>query len=54
MKENAICKVLCFYLPKFHATVENSQWWGEGYTEWTAVRNAKPYFKGHEQPKIPD
>lgn len=53
MKKNEICKVLCFYLPQFHETVENSMWWGEGYTEWTAVRNAKPYFKGHVQPKVP-
>lgn len=27
---------------------ENNEWWGEGYTEWTAVKNWKPYFKGHQ------
>ena len=46
-------EVLCFYLPQFHVTVENSEWWGEGYTEWTAVKSAKPYFKGHKQPHKP-
>ena len=44
------CEVLCFYLPQFHETPENSKWWGEGYTEWTAVRNAVPYYKKHKQP----
>jgi len=53
MEKKEMCKVLCFYLPQFHETIENSQWWGEGYTEWTAVKNAKPYFKGHVQPKVP-
>lgn len=47
------CKVLCFYLPQFHETPENSEWWGEGYTEWTAVRRAIPYYKNHRQPKEP-
>ncbi|MDE6845843.1 MAG: glycoside hydrolase family 99-like domain-containing protein [Lachnospiraceae bacterium] len=47
------CKVLCFYLPQFHITPENNKWWGEGYTEWTAVRNAKLYFRKHRQPRKP-
>lgn len=47
------CKVLCFYLPQFHRTLENDKWWGEGYTEWQAVKGAMPYYKGHVQPKEP-
>lgn len=44
---------LALYLPQYHAFKENDEWWGEGYTEWTAVRNAKPLFRGHEEPRVP-
>lgn len=46
-------KVLAYYLPQYHQIKENDEWWGEGYTEWTAVKNAKPLFKKHIQPKVP-
>ena len=46
-------KIICFYLPQFHETEENNKWWGEGYTDWIASKNAKPLFKGHDQPRIP-
>ena len=46
-------KVMCMYLPQYHAFRENDEWWGEGYTEWTAVKRARPLYKGHIQPKVP-
>lgn len=46
-------KILALYLPQFYETNYNSEWWGKGYTEWTACKQAKPLFKGHYQPKLP-
>ena len=42
-------KVLALYLPQYHSFPENDEWWGKGYTEWTALKGAKPLYPGHMQ-----
>ncbi len=46
-------RVMCMYLPQYHSFPENDEWWGKDYTEWVAVKRAKPLFNGHIQPRVP-
>jgi hypothetical protein len=39
--------VEALYLPQFHRFPENDKWWGEGFTEWSNLKNAEKLYKDH-------
>jgi len=51
--EGSGVKIIAMYLPQYHSIPENDEFWGKGFTDWVSVKNAKPLFTDHRQPRIP-
>jgi len=45
--------VMAYYYPQWHVDRTNAAIHGAGWTEWQIVRDARPRFAGHTQPKRP-
>lgn len=45
--------VLAYFFPNWHVDPRNQQWFGDTWTEWDLLREAKPRFPGHRQPRVP-
>ena len=46
-------EVFAIYFPNYHRYAHNDAWYGEGWTEWELVKQAKPRFPGHLHPQTP-
>lgn len=45
-------RILAHYLPQFHPTRDNDEFWGPGFTEWTSIATAQKSYRGY-MPEIP-
>ena len=43
-------RIYSLFLPQFHSTPANDEFWGDRFTDWVTTRLAKPLFTGHKQP----
>jgi hypothetical protein len=45
--------ILAYYFPNWHADSQNAERYGRGWNEWQLLRDARPRFDGHRQPRVP-
>ena len=46
-------QIFAFYLPQYYETAYNNDWWGSGYTEWTAVARSRRFIRNQGPKLIP-
>jgi len=42
-----------YYFGNYHLDARNEKRLGKGWSEWKLVRESKPRFEGHQQPRVP-
>lgn len=52
-KNEELYVIAAYYFANFHVDSRNEIAHGKGWTEWQLVRDARPRFPGHQQPKVP-
>ncbi|HEY0827735.1 MAG TPA: glycoside hydrolase family 99-like domain-containing protein [Bacilli bacterium] len=52
-QNNQHIDVAAIYFPSWHIDPKNEKLHGKGWTEWELLKNAKPLYPGHYQPRIP-
>jgi len=45
--------IASYYFPNYHVDKRNEKILGKGWTEWELVKDARPRFEGHWQPRVP-
>jgi hypothetical protein len=45
--------VLAYYFPNWHNDPQNAERHGDGWNEWKLLREARPRFPTHRQPRVP-
>ena len=53
MSMNNCPKIAAYYFPNYHADVQNHIVHGDGWDEWDLVKQARPRFHDHYQPRVP-
>lgn len=46
-------QIAAYYFPNYHRDLRNEALYGTGWTEWDLVKQARPRFEGHRQPRVP-
>jgi len=47
------CFVVAYNFPSWHPTPVQERWFGQGWTEFQLLSNARPIFAGHQMPRRP-
>lgn len=45
--------VASYVFPNYHASALHNKLYAQGWTEYNLIRNARPWFPGHQQPRTP-